>query len=85
VKSIGANRGLTGTYEFTVEFAGMFVLPASLASMNATGPAPADPGEIGPTLFNAPEKQLGLKLQKVKSVPMDVLVVDHVDRAPTVN
>ncbi len=77
--------GLTGTYEFTLEFAGMFVLPASLAGTNATGPTQADPGEIGPTLFNALEKQLGLRLQKVKSVPVDILVVDHAHRAPTQN
>ena len=31
------------------------------------------------------EKQLGLKLVKVKGIPVDVLVIDHVDKVPTDN
>ena len=39
----------------------------------------------GSTLFTALEKQLGLKLTKVKDVPVDMLIVDHVDKTPTGN
>jgi uncharacterized protein (TIGR03435 family) len=86
--------GLTGVYEFQLEFAGMFVNPPSLAANiaaskppdgSASGPVATDPGEIGPSLFTALEKQLGLKLVKVKSVPVDMLVVDSVDKVPTEN
>jgi len=44
----------------------------------------ADPVE-GPNLFNAVQQQLGLKLQKVKDVPIDVLVIDHIDQTSTEN
>jgi hypothetical protein len=44
-----------------------------------------DPGQGGPTLFAAIENQLGLKLVKVKSVPVDVLVIDRLDKSPTDN
>ena len=86
--------GLTGVYEFQLEFGGMFVNPPSLAAniaaskppdASASGPVASDPGEIGPTLFTALEKQLGLRLVKVKSVPVDMLIVDSVDKAPSEN
>jgi uncharacterized protein (TIGR03435 family) len=38
-----------------------------------------------PTIFTAVEKQLGLRLEKVKDVPLDVIVIDHVDKVPTEN
>ena len=39
----------------------------------------------GPSLFTALEEQLGLKLELRKNIMLDVLVVDHVERTPTVN
>lgn len=44
------------------------------------------PGYTGaaPTLFDALREQLGLKLEERKT-PMQVLVVDHVERVPTEN
>ena len=89
VPRIVDKTGLAGTYEFTLEFAGITIFPASLVALAppaADGPAVApDPGEIGPTIFNAAQAQLGLKLQKVKSVPVDMLVVDRIDKVPTGN
>ena len=82
--------GLTGIYEFRLEFAGIDIFPPSLMSTIAapgTGatavPVAPEPGEAGPTIFTALEKQLGLKLQKIKNVPVNVLVVDHIDKVPT--
>jgi uncharacterized protein (TIGR03435 family) len=72
--------GLTGNYDFNLEFAGGFGIGAALSL-----PASADASEpSGPSLIEAIEKQLGLKLTKVNS-PVDVLVIDHAEKAPTEN
>ncbi len=81
--------GLPGLYEFTLEYAGSILMPGSLPPPVATGqpevPAAADPTEGAPNLFAALEKQLGLKLQKVKEVPVDVLVIDKAEKVATEN
>jgi uncharacterized protein (TIGR03435 family) len=47
--------------------------------------APAnDPNSNLPSLFTALQEQLGLKLESQK-VPVEFLVIDHVDRTPTEN
>jgi uncharacterized protein (TIGR03435 family) len=60
---------------------------AARAAVSAPGsgavPVPAD-RPVGLTLFEAIDKQLGLKLASEKH-PMPVIVVDHVDRTPTEN
>ena len=43
-----------------------------------------DPNSALPDLFTAIQEQLGLKLEPAK-VPVDTLVIDHVDRVPTEN
>ncbi len=65
--------GLQGVYDIRLEFAGT-------PSWNLQEPA----GE-GPNIFNAVQQQLGLKLTKVKDVPVDVLIIDHADQTPTEN
>jgi uncharacterized protein (TIGR03435 family) len=80
--------GLTGVYEFRLEFEGTVALPGPPAPALFPGdaaPVAGDPGEGGLSLFTALQKQLGLKLVKAKSVPVDVLVIDHADRTPTEN
>ncbi len=52
-----------------------------LASPVSAGVVPAD--SAGPSLFNALEDQLALKLQQAKG-PVEVLVIDHVER-PSAN
>jgi uncharacterized protein (TIGR03435 family) len=65
--------GLTARYDFTLEYS------------NFIYDRPDNDVEItGPSIFTAVEKQLGLKLEKSKA-PLDILVIDHVERAPAAN
>jgi uncharacterized protein (TIGR03435 family) len=54
------------------------------------GAAPSDAGPIASdptgavTLFEAVEKQLGLKLEATKR-PVQILVIDHAEQKPTEN
>ncbi len=68
--------GLKGSYDFTVSWMTAPVL-------RPDGAAP-DERPAGQNIFEAIDKQLGLKLAPQKH-PMPVLVIDHVDRAPTEN
>jgi uncharacterized protein (TIGR03435 family) len=87
--------GLTGRFEFKLEFGGSIVpsSPGLVAALIASGAIPpVDSAEkiaegaraVGPNLFTALEKQLGLKLQRGKR-PVDFLVIDHADKVPTEN
>jgi uncharacterized protein (TIGR03435 family) len=61
-------------------------LLASRAPADAPPPAAGEPTGNGlPNIFAAVEKQLGLKLEKTKDVPVDVIVVDRVDKVPAAN
>lgn len=78
--------GLTGKYDFTLEYApdmstmgGMMPPPPGGGS---TPPAGAEEG--GPDITTAIRQQLGLKLDS-KKMPIDILVIDHVDKVPTEN
>ena len=74
--------GLTGTYDYTLEFA-----PENRASMPMMRPrdgsdSPA-PEAQGPSIFTAVQEQLGLKLE-AKKEPVDVVVIDHIEQ-PSAN
>jgi uncharacterized protein (TIGR03435 family) len=78
--------GLTGTYEFTLEFAGsMGMMPSAPAEGESGMSLASDPTGGAPDIFTAVEEQLGLKLVKVKDVPVDILIVDNADKVPTAN
>ncbi len=64
--------GLTGKYDFELDYH-----PDSTASGAVTEGA-------APSVFDALEKQLGLKLVAAKA-SFDVIVVDHANRVPTAN
>jgi|HubBroStandDraft_6_1064221.scaffolds.fasta_scaffold113562_2 uncharacterized protein (TIGR03435 family) len=77
--------GLDGGYDFTLTFS--LIAPAQLATLmvrapNAAGGA-ADPIG-GVSLFEAVEKQLGMKLVEQKR-PVSVLVIDHIEEKPADN
>lgn len=62
--------GLKGKYDFTLKW------------INDRGrPSPDD---IGPTIFEALQSQLGLKLESKKSI-VDFVVIDHMEKTPTEN
>ena len=87
--------GLTGKYDYTLYFA-----PEGMAGMRLPGglPPPPPPSEAGggmpaasapdaqsnPNLFTALQEQLGLKLEQRKG-PVELLVIDHLERAPIEN
>lgn len=89
--------GLTGTYDFRLEFVGsgnfapmqmQNVMMPSRPGMQSPPvvPAPDDPASDagGPTLFKALQDQLGLKLEAAKA-PQDVLVIDKAEKVPIEN
>jgi uncharacterized protein (TIGR03435 family) len=75
--------GLTGTYDFTMRYTPDDRLqpPPGLAP-NERPPLPP-PDSNAPSLFDALQQQLGLKLESGKG-PVEIIVIDHVER-PTGN
>jgi len=61
--------GLKGVYDFKLEWITR---------------AEANQGSDGPTIFDAVQQQLGLKLQSRKQ-SLEILVIDHVEKVPTEN
>jgi uncharacterized protein (TIGR03435 family) len=73
--------GLTGKYDFKFEYAD----PRHSGPAVTEGDTPIDSiGDPAPDLFTALEKQLGLKLEKIK-VPTEMVVIDHLNEQPTDN
>jgi uncharacterized protein (TIGR03435 family) len=79
--------GLTGKYTFILEYYDAGHTPAGvpLFSPGALSAAASDPDGGGPSIFAAIQKQLGLRLDKTADIPLDVIVVDSVDKLPTAN
>jgi uncharacterized protein (TIGR03435 family) len=71
--------GLAGVYDIRIEYAGT---PTAEPGTAAVAPDPAD---VGPNIFTAVQRQLGLKLTKAADVQVDVMIIDRVDRTPTEN
>jgi len=75
--------GLQGKYDFTLYW---LVRPTrqliSAALADPNGWKDPEAGSAGPTLFEAIQEQLGLRLQAKKGL-VPVLVVDRVDKKPT--
>ena len=74
VHSVGAHvideTGLTGRYDIDLSFA-----------PNASS---GDTDSTLPSIFTALQEQLGLKLIS-KKIPVEILVIDHVEKIPTEN
>jgi uncharacterized protein (TIGR03435 family) len=82
--------GLEGSFDFTLSFsvAGAFRGGPGGGGRGGQAAPPSGDNAADPSgaisLFEAVEKQLGLKLEAVKR-PVPVLVIDHVERKPTDN
>ena len=73
--------GLNGRYSFTFGFACPCL---ETVGYQFPGGLSNDPvGDPLPNIFDALRIQLGLRLVKTADVPVDVIVVDEVDRTPT--
>jgi uncharacterized protein (TIGR03435 family) len=77
-KRVVDKTGLTGKYDFKMNLA----IDGGFRRPGLPPLTPDDP--VGPDIFSALDKYLGLKLQKAQ-MPIDVLVIDHLDKAPTEN
>src|SRR5438093_1564655 len=90
--------GLTAKYDFTLDFApeeGQRMMGPMGALPHPPPPPPGEGGgggaipsapdsQSGPSLFTAVQEQLGLKLDSKKG-PVDLLVIDHLEKVPTEN
>ena len=76
--------GIKGSFDFTLSFSSADLTKASAAgSGSAAASGSSDPnGAL--SLFDAVNKQLGLKLEKQRR-PVPVLVIDHIEEKPTEN
>jgi len=68
--------GLTAKYDFTLTYASLEPLPAPAHMPEALEPLP--------DVFGALQSQLGLSLER-KPAPVEVFVVDHIEKMPTGN
>ncbi len=86
--------GLSGKYDFTLTYSrdglpglpGMPVPPPpppEAAAPPGAAPRPAESDSL-PSLFSAVQSQLGMKLDAKKG-PVEMIVIDHIGKAPTEN
>ena len=68
--------GVNGVFDFKLTY--------DPASTWPSADATAGTSDSGPSIFTALQEQLGLRLESRK-VPIEYLVIDHVERAPTEN
>jgi uncharacterized protein (TIGR03435 family) len=79
-RTIIDRTGLTGNYDFTLEYAPEEGGPQQPGAGAAAGGAlPASPSDSAPSIFTALQEQLGLKLESTKG-PVDVIVIDHIEK-----
>jgi uncharacterized protein (TIGR03435 family) len=75
--------GLKGAYDFTVSWTGKGMLRGGTGRGGDSGAAPDPSGAM--SVFEAIDRQLGLKLEGGKKYPLPVLVVDSAERVAADN
>ena len=76
--------GLTEKYDFTLEFTPDNVRAAGAPPPTEGAPAATLPEDGGPTVYSAVQDQLGLKLE-ARKLPVEVLVIDRLEKVPVGN
>jgi len=69
--------GLTGNYDFTLEFTPEGMQGMGPREGGADAPPPVD--SPGPSIFTAVQEQLGLKLESQKG-PVEILILDRIEK-----
>ena len=77
-KRVVDKTGLTGLYDFELQFSMRTQMPLTTQAPNAGGAAPPAAIDDGPTMFDA-VRELGLKLESERG-PVEHLVIDSVER-----
>jgi uncharacterized protein (TIGR03435 family) len=80
--------GLTGKYDISIRWSGTSAAHAGNHADHdggADAPAGAAPDSLGPTLFDALQEQLGLRLIPSEQAQAHLFVVDRVAQRPTEN
>jgi len=80
--------GLAGAYDFTLSFSKKGDDTKTISAPPRAGDdasAASDPTLGGMSLYDALQKQAGLKLEKREKVPMPTLIIDHIEQNPTDN
>ena len=76
--------GIKGSFDFTLSFSSVNLTKANAAGSGTPGANGSSDPNGALTLFDAVNKQLGLKLEKQRR-PVPVLVIDHIEEKPTEN
>jgi len=78
--------GLTGTYDFALTYEPIYACrDCTLGGPGGASPPPPPPPDQAPPILSiALDQQLGLKLERKKR-PVDVFVIDRIDRVPISN
>jgi bla regulator protein blaR1 len=71
--------GLTGNYDFTLEFTPEGMQPMGMPPREGGADAPPPVDSPGPSIFTAVQDQLGLKLESQKG-PVEILILDRIER-----
>jgi bla regulator protein blaR1 len=71
--------GITGKFDFYVEFSREGTKFATMPLIPNDGPSPASDPTGVPSIFTAMQEQLGLKLESGRG-PVDRFVIDHIER-----
>ena len=82
-RTIIDKTGLTGNYDFTLEWAPDDGGPPPAKPQDGSATPAANAPDPGASVFTALQEQLGLKLESTKA-PVDVVVIDHIEK-PTEN
>ena len=83
--TVADGTGLKGSYDFTLSFSSSDkILPTAPAAPPAGDAANSSDPNGALSIFDAVNKDLGLKLEKTKR-PYPVLVIDHMEETPTEN